>query len=67
MSEQTGFKDFGLDEKLLKAVEKVGYTTPTPIQIKAIPVVLDFRFFKICSNTKMPASLRRAIRYGLLF
>ena len=41
MSEQTGFKDFGLDEKLLKAVEKVGYTTPTPIQIKAIPVVLE--------------------------
>lgn len=41
MSEQTGFNDFGLDEKLLKAIEKVGYTTPTPIQIKAIPIVLE--------------------------
>lgn len=41
MSEQTGFKDFGLDEKLLKAIEKIGYSQPTPIQIKAIPVVLE--------------------------
>jgi ATP-dependent RNA helicase RhlE len=35
------FKDLGLSEPLLKAIEKKGYTEPSPIQEKAIPVVLD--------------------------
>ena len=34
------FKDLGLAEPLLKAIEDAGYTTPTPIQAKAIPLVL---------------------------
>ena len=42
MSEQTGFKDFGLDEKLLKAVEKSRlHNTDTYSNLKAIPVVLE--------------------------
>lgn len=35
------FKSLGLSEALLKAVSKQGYTTPSPIQQKAIPLVLE--------------------------
>ncbi|MCK4739786.1 MAG: DEAD/DEAH box helicase [Deltaproteobacteria bacterium] len=35
------FKELGLRAELLDAVRKAGYTTPTPIQAKAIPVVLN--------------------------
>lgn len=34
------FADLGLSPEVLKAVEDSGYTTPTPIQEKAIPIVL---------------------------
>ncbi len=34
------FADLGLSPELLKAVEKAGYDTPTPIQEQAIPPVL---------------------------
>ena len=36
----TQFSDLGLAAPLLKALEGEGYTTPTPIQAKAIPVVM---------------------------
>ena len=39
----TTFKDLGLSEDLLKAIEECGYTTPTPIQAQAIPHVLMAR------------------------
>ena len=35
------FKSLGLSEALLKAISKKGYTTPSPIQEKAIPPVLQ--------------------------
>ncbi|RYF85711.1 MAG: DEAD/DEAH box helicase [Chitinophagaceae bacterium] len=35
------FGELGLNEQLLKAVEELGYTQPTPIQEKAIPVLLS--------------------------
>ena len=35
------FKDLGLSDALLKAVEDKGYETPSPIQEKAIPKVLE--------------------------
>ena len=35
------FKSLGLSEALLKAVDKKGYTTPSPIQEKAIPLILE--------------------------
>lgn len=35
------FEELGLQEKLLKAVEELGFTQPTPIQEKAIPVLLS--------------------------
>jgi ATP-dependent RNA helicase RhlE len=37
------FDQLGLRVELLKAVKAKGYTTPTPIQIKAIPVILKGR------------------------
>lgn len=39
----TEFKDLGLSEAILRAVEREGYTTPTPIQAQAIPVLLTGR------------------------
>ena len=35
------FKDLGLSDALLKAVKEKGYTTPSPIQEKAIPQILQ--------------------------
>ena len=37
------FSDLGLSRELLKAVKTKGYTTPTPIQVQAIPVLLGGR------------------------
>src|SRR6478672_633029 len=35
------FEELGLQENLLKAVGELGFTQPTPIQEKAIPVLLS--------------------------
>lgn len=35
------FKNLGLSEPLLKAIKEQGYKTPTPIQLQAIPVILE--------------------------
>ena len=37
----TAFHDFGLRAELLQALEQAGYSTPTPIQAKAIPILLQ--------------------------
>lgn len=37
------FSELGLHDDLLRAVTAQGYTQPTPIQLKAIPVVLEGR------------------------
>jgi ATP-dependent RNA helicase RhlE len=37
------FNDLGLSAELLRAVSEEGYSQPTPIQAKAIPVVLEGR------------------------
>ncbi|HEX6915177.1 MAG TPA: DEAD/DEAH box helicase [Chitinophagaceae bacterium] len=37
----TTFNDIGLDERLVKATEALGFVNPTPIQEKAIPVLLS--------------------------
>ena len=39
----THFKDLGLDAPILKALAAEGYETPTPIQIQAIPIVMNGR------------------------
>ncbi len=40
MSDYSDFDHFGLDPRLIEAVHSMGYTKPTPIQSKAIPLVL---------------------------
>ena len=35
------FSTLGLSEPILKAIKETGYTSPTPIQAKAIPLVLN--------------------------
>ena len=37
------FKELGLSEPLLRALQEEGYTEPTPIQVQAIPLVLAGR------------------------
>lgn len=37
------FSELGLKPELLKSIEEQGYTTPSPIQAQAIPVVLEGR------------------------
>ncbi|XP_067657943.1 probable ATP-dependent RNA helicase DDX56 [Haliotis asinina] len=40
-SEFIGFHEMGLDDRLLKAISKLGWRKPTPIQEKAIPLALE--------------------------
>ncbi|MDD3181951.1 MAG: DEAD/DEAH box helicase [Alphaproteobacteria bacterium] len=47
----TTFTDLGLSDETLKAIEDVGYTTPTPIQEQAIPYVLQMRDVLGCAQT----------------
>ena len=35
------FKSLGLNQKLLKAVEKLGFDSPTEVQHKVIPILLN--------------------------
>ena len=51
MDTKITFKDLKLIEPLLKAVEQSGYTHPTPIQLEAIPVLLDKRDLLGCAQT----------------
>ena len=37
------FTELGLDPKILKALDDLGYVTPTPIQAKGIPAALQQR------------------------
>ncbi|WP_150524441.1 DEAD/DEAH box helicase [Roseibium sediminis] len=37
----TEFQSLGLSDTLIKAIEEMGYTTPTPIQTQAIPHILE--------------------------
>lgn len=45
------FKDLNIIEPVLNALEKKGYSKPTPIQEKAIPVVLEGRDVFGCAQT----------------
>jgi ATP-dependent RNA helicase RhlE len=45
------FENLKLIDPILKALESEGYTTPTPIQAKSIPIVLDRRDLLGCAQT----------------
>ena len=40
-SDEVSFEDLGLDEDTLKAIEKKGFKVPSPIQVLAIPRLLN--------------------------
>lgn len=48
---QKTFADLGLSDEIVEAVTAAGYTTPTPIQEKAIPYVLMGRDVLGCAQT----------------
>jgi superfamily II DNA/RNA helicase len=50
-TQEVTFADLGLSEEIVKAVSESGYTVPTPIQHKAIPVVLMGRDVLGCAQT----------------
>ena len=45
------FKNLKLNSEMLRAVERVGYIEPTPIQVRAIPHILDGRDIVGCAQT----------------
>ena len=47
----SAFSAFGLHPDLLKGVEKLGFSTPTPIQVSSIPAALQGRDVLACAMT----------------
>lgn len=45
------FNEFGIDPAILRALKEIGYVKPTPIQEKAIPLVLAGRDLLGCAQT----------------
>lgn len=45
------FEDLSLSKSILQAVSEEGYTTPTPIQQQAIPIVMEGRDIVGCAQT----------------
>ena len=45
------FSELGLDNKILSAISKQGYDTPTPIQQQAIPIVLEGKDLMAAAQT----------------
>ena len=45
------FNQLNIIEPILKALTEEGYTTPTPIQEQAIPVVLEGKDLLACAQT----------------
>lgn len=45
------FKDLGLSEPILRALDTEGYSVPTPIQAGSIPVILEGRDLIGCAQT----------------
>ena len=45
------FKDLGIIEPILKALEAEGYTHPTPIQEQSIPILLNRKDLLGCAQT----------------
>ena len=47
----TNFSELGLSPEILAAVNKLGYTKPSPVQAKAIPLVLQRKNVVACAQT----------------
>lgn len=55
------FTDLQLQEPLLKAIEKLGFTEPTPIQKEAIPALFNNRDLVACAQTGSGKTLAYAL------
>lgn len=62
--EINNFTDFNLNEPLLRAVSDMGFETPTPIQIKAIPLALQGR--DVCGQAQTGTGKTAAFGLPLL-
>ncbi|RDH80729.1 MAG: ATP-dependent RNA helicase [endosymbiont of Galathealinum brachiosum] len=51
MNSEVKFQSLGLSPEILKAIEEKGYKTPSPIQRKAIPVVLQGKDLMAAAQT----------------
>ncbi len=49
--DEYAFSCFSLNEAILKALEKVGYEKPTPIQEQAIPLAMEGKDVMACAQT----------------
>ena len=45
------FQSLGIIDSILKAIQEEGYTSPTPIQTQAIPIVLQGNDLLGCAQT----------------
>lgn len=45
------FADFNLDAAIMKALARMGYTSPTPVQAEAIPLILQKRDLIVLAQT----------------
>lgn len=45
------FSEFDLDKRLLKAVDKLGFQKPTPVQMATIPLAMDHKDLLVSSET----------------
>ena len=41
MTQQYKFEDFGLNEKIMQALQEAAFTIPSPIQVEVIPLILN--------------------------
>jgi len=48
---QENFKQLGISQKILKAIEEMGFFEPTKVQTRAIPIILDNRDVIVMSKT----------------
>ena len=51
MTEEVSFASLGLSEKIVNALTKKGYTTPSPVQAQAIPHLVEGRDLFGCAQT----------------
>ena len=49
--EDHSFTCFALNTAILKALDKIGYETPTPVQQAAIPLALQGKDVLVCAQT----------------
>ena len=45
------FSEFDLDNRLLKAIDKLGFQKPTPVQVETIPRAMDHKDLLVSSET----------------